>query len=115
MANSALLENQFKFSKDVSKLIEFIYNNGYTCSLGEAHRTAEQQEIYLKKKLTKTRNSNHLKRLAIDLFIFKNGNLLSKKQDLQFIADYWTGLSVLNRWGGNFKSLYDAPHFERNI
>jgi hypothetical protein len=31
------------------------------------------------------------------------------------LGAYWESLHPKNRWGGNFKSLVDCPHFERNV
>ena len=115
MAISILLRSQFIFSKNIGDLIKYINDNGYTVTFGEAYRTAEQQEIYLRKKLTKTRNSNHLRRLAVDFFFFKDGIQITKKSELQKFGNYWESLNSANRWGGNFIKFYDSPHFEMNI
>lgn len=114
-----LREQQSLFVEDVITLLMFIYSfEGYTVSLGEAHRPDEMQKIYLEKGLTKTLESYHQKRLAIDLNIFVNGVLIDNKvpnfkKILQPIGDKWESLDPLNRWGGNFKSFLDTPHFER--
>jgi hypothetical protein len=65
-------------------------------------------------------NSNHRKRLAIDLNIFKDGSYITNKLMLQHIGDYWESLSPENKWGGNFvdskgSSYEDTPHFERRM
>jgi peptidoglycan L-alanyl-D-glutamate endopeptidase CwlK len=59
----------------------------------------------------------HLKKCAIDLNFFKSGNgeLVQDKDSLQEIGNYWESLSKFNRWGGNFKSFIDTPHFERYV
>lgn len=109
----SLGQEQENFSKDVAKLFTYLYENGYNIRIGEAERTQAQQEIYLKTGKSKTANSMHLKRCAIDLHIFKNGSWLQSKQELQSIGDYWESLNAQNRWGGNFQSFIDCPHFER--
>lgn len=108
-------QNQELFSKDLTHLLNFIHNNGYDVRIGEAERTKEQQEIYLKSGKTKTLDSLHLKRCAIDLHIFFNGSWIQSKSELQFIGDYWEQLSKNNKWGGNFKNFIDTPHFERRL
>lgn len=75
-------------------------------------RTREQQQIYLETGRTKTKNSYHLKRLAVDLNFFREGQVTMGKEDLQGLGDYWEELSEQNRWGGNW-SFYDGGHFER--
>ena len=107
-------EHQEKFMRDVSKLLNHLLQNGYQIRGGELQRTQEQQQIYVNQGKSKTNKSNHLLKCAIDLHIFKNGSWLQSKQELQSIGDYWESLDNQNRWGGNFKSFLDCPHFERN-
>lgn len=107
-------QHQQEFSKDFNKLLTYLFQNGYDVRIGEAERTKEQQEIYIKQGKSKTIKSNHLIRCAVDIHIFKNNQYLQSKAELQIIGDYWESLSIENRWGGNFKSFIDTPHFERN-
>lgn len=111
----SLREEQSKFTRDVHKLLTWAFSMGYEITLGEAFRTPEQQAIYFKSGRSKTMNSNHLKRCAIDLFVFKDGKLLSTKEEMQPIGNAWESLSKENRWGGNFSGFVDVPHFERNV
>lgn len=111
----SLREEQNKFARDVNKLLTWAYSMGYEVSFGEAFRTPEQQALYVQMGRSKTYNSMHLKRCAIDLFFFKDGTLLTSKQELQPVGNVWEGLSKENRWGGNFSSFFDSPHFERNV
>ena len=112
-----LSDEQNAFLLDVAKLIEYIYNrdSGVLVTGGELFRTQEQQQIYLSEGKSKTSNSNHLRRLAIDLNFIINGLLVSDKGTLQPYGDYWESLNPLNRWGGNFSNLADTDHFERNV
>ena len=96
-------------------LLASVKERGYEATFGEAYRTAEQQEIYFRTGKTKTMNSYHLKRLAIDLNFFKNGEYLTAKEDLQEIGDYWESLNNKNSWGGNWQGFIDTPHFERRV
>jgi hypothetical protein len=111
---SAVTE-QWEFLKDVARLINKAEGFGFVLTGGELYRTTEQQKIYFETGKSKTMNSNHLKRLAIDFNFFINGKLIYAKKDIQPLGDYWESLNSLNRWGGNFKSFQDTPHFERNI
>jgi len=45
--------------------------------------------------------------------MYKGGQWIQDKLSLQELGDYWESLDSLNRWGGNWKTLYDFPHFER--
>ncbi|MGE4420575.1 MAG: M15 family peptidase [Sulfurimonas sp.] len=117
----SLVSEQFIFLKDVVKLIEFSIEQGYIITGGELYRTQEQQNIYLKENKTKTKDSQHLKRLAIDLNFFNEKGELIQTPDI--IGKYWESLSDKNRWGGSWRGLIetkkssfvDKPHFERKI
>lgn len=111
----SLSDEQAAFLLDACKLIQRATDLGWTVTGGELFRTQAQQEIYFKAGKTKTMNSNHLRRLAIDLNFLKNGQPVWDKARLQPVGDYWESLNPMNRWGGNFKSLPDTPHFERNV
>lgn len=125
-----LREKQSIFALNVSKLISYAYENGFEITLGEAQRTLDQQRLYFegytllkvesKLKLAKTSHksktlhSKHLKKLAIDLNVFKDGVYLLNKKDIQKLGDYWESLDSRNAWGGNFKTFLDVPHFQMN-
>jgi hypothetical protein len=121
-----LREKQSIFAKNVAKLILHAYEKGYEITLGEAQRTNEQQLLYYfgftlvaedgtiklrrYKKRSKTLNSRHLLRLAIDLYLFKNGKFLKDKESYKFLADYWKSLHPDNVAGYDWG--WDANHFE---
>ena len=114
-----LRQQQELFLQDVAKLIVFIFSTGFTATGGELYRPDEMQKIYFDSGLSSVKSGgSHQQRLSIDLNIFKDGIYLDKKSDkqtLQKIGDYWCSLNSLNRWGGNFSSIYDPYHFERAI
>ena len=111
----SLVQEQAAFLLDACKLIQYATDQGFVLTGGELLRTPEQQEIYLKTGRSKTMLSNHLKRCAIDLNFFKDGKLIWDREQLAPIGAYWESLNPKNRWGGNFKTLVDVPHFERNV
>ena len=111
----SLNQEQAAFLLDVCKLIEFATAQGFVVTGGELYRTPEQQAIYLKTGRSKTMQSNHLRRLAVDLNFFKGGKIIWDKETLAPLGAFWESLHTFNRWGGNFKSLVDCPHFERNV
>ena len=111
----SLVVEQAAFLRDVCKLIDYATAQGWVVTGGELFRTAEQQEIYLKTGRSRTMASNHLRRLAIDLNFFRDGKLVWDKIAIAPIGAYWESLNPKNRWGGNFRSLVDVPHFERNV
>lgn len=111
----SLVNEQAAFLLDVCELVKFATNQGFQVTGGELFRTPEQQQIYLKTGRSKTMQSNHLKRLAIDLNFIRDGQLCYDKLALEPIGQFWEGLHPKNRWGGHFSSFKDMPHFERNI
>ena len=111
----SLSDEQAAFLLDACKLIEYATQRGWTVTGGELFRTQAQQEIYFKEGKTKTMQSNHMRRLAIDLNFLREGKPVWDKSALQELGLFWESLHPKNRWGGNFKSLPDVPHFERNV
>ena len=108
-----LSEKQQEFTKDVASLIVYADTIGIQLTFGHAYRDKETQRRLVDKGLSKTMNSNHLKRLAVDFNFFINGELTYDKERLKELGDFWESLNNKNRWGGNFKTFTDTPHFER--
>jgi D-alanyl-D-alanine carboxypeptidase len=107
------VREQAKFLLDACRLVMKATELGFVVTGGELFRTAEQQAIYVKTGRSKTMNSNHLSRRAIDLNFFKDGKLAYDRAVLQPLGDYWEALDEKNSWGGNWNSFKDVPHFER--
>lgn len=109
-----LSDEQFDFAKDCVLFELWMINQGYKFTYGEAWRPDEMQKIYYEQGKSKIQGRGpHGLRLARDYNIWVNGSLTYKKEDLQPIGDFWESLNSLNRWGGNFKTFIDTPHFER--
>ena len=111
-----LSEKQALFSYNVSRLIEYIYKSGYYCTFGEAYRTPEQAALDAKEGKG-IKNSLHCKRLALDITLFKPGNVTPcTAQDYAQFGNYWKSLDKRNKWGGDFvkngKKWPDNDHFE---
>ena len=109
----SLVVEQAAFLLDVCKLIIKGTELGFVITGGELYRTIEQQKIYVDTGRSKTMNSNHLKRCAIDLNFFKNGELIYDTVILKPLGEYWKSLNPKNDWGGFWTSFKDVPHFER--
>ena len=108
---SALKDRQIQFMRDLPKLIEEAFILGYEVTAGELFRSKEQQEIYIKTGRSKTMLSEHLNRCAVDLNLFKNGNLCTL-EEIEPLGVFWESLGDGHVWGGRFKTLKDSPHFE---
>lgn len=109
-----MTNEQNEFLLDIGKLIHFANQQGILLTGGECYRTKEQQELHFKAGRSKTMNSNHLRRLAMDFNFFINGVLTYEKKDVEILGDFWESLNSKNRWGGYWK-FADTPHFERNV
>ena len=59
-----LSQKQQNFAGNVGKLLTYIYNKGFSVSLGECYRTPEQAALYAKQGKGIV-NSLHCKKLAI--------------------------------------------------
>lgn len=109
------VSEQAAFLLDVAKLINKATELGFVVTGGELARTAEQQAIYVKTGRSKTMNSLHLQRRAIDLNFFRDGKLTYDKKVIAPLGAYWESLHPLNSWGGNGVKLVDTPHFSRGM
>jgi len=94
----SLSDEQAQFLLDACKLIEYATERGWTVTGGELFRTQEQQEIYFKQGKSKTMQSNHLRRLAIDLNFLRDGKPVYDKAALSELGSFWN-LCIL-RIGG---------------
>jgi|SRR3972149_9618391 len=112
-------EKQRKFTLMVMRLIDYAYAHGYELTFGEAYRTEEQQRLYVNQGLSKTMNSKHREKLAVDFNLFKEGKYLSDGNAYRTLGEFWE--SIGGRWGGRFgvkieeysiKVGWDANHFE---
>ena len=126
-----LSEQQQKFTNNIGYLILFAGFYGIDLTLGEAHRTRSQillnyfgykitkggvlgLKLVKTRRLSKTLNSLHAERLAIDFNFFIDGELTYDYDKIKPLGEYWEKLDPLNRWGGNFKNFVDTPHFQMN-
>jgi len=126
-----LSEYQITFTLNIASLIEYANYLSIGLTFGEANRPQSMQLlnyygyiikesegalILMKVKRTShTLNSKHNERLAVDFNFFIAGKLTYNKDKLQKLGDFWESLHSKNRWGGNFKSFIDTPHFEMNL
>ena len=107
-------DKQWLFLQDVARLILYAEGLGVKLTGGELYRTSYQQAEYLRTGKTTTRNSNHLRRMAIDFTLFINDEpQWTNCEEWEQLGYYWESLDKANRWGGNYKPFLDLPHFER--
>ncbi|MCC6502324.1 MAG: M15 family metallopeptidase [Deltaproteobacteria bacterium] len=114
-----LSETQRRFPLMVAELIRRSYAGGFELTFGEAFRTEEQQRLYVRSGRSRTMSSLHMRRLAVDFNLFKDGEYISDGGLYRPIGEIWE--SIGGRWGGRFgvdpaeyskKTGWDANHFE---
>ncbi len=116
----SLGQDQETFAKSAVSLIQKAWELGFAVRLGEVLRPIEMQQIYVNSGRSKTMDSQHIKKLAIDLVLLRDGLVCTRAQ-IKPLGDWWEAQDPKNRWGGNWRGLVDAgkssfvdaPHFER--
>lgn len=108
----SLSEKQQIFTRNIACLIQRAEALKIGLTFGHAWRSLEEQKRLKAEGKSKTLKSKHLSRLAVDFNFFINGKLTYDKHKLQCLGDYWESLHEDNRWGGNWTSFVDTPHFE---
>lgn len=103
-------QKQRLFTRLVGLLIEYAYQTGYELTLGDAYRDPRVHGEVGVKKSYSSAVSVHKQRLAIDLNLFKGGEYLTSSEAHKVLGDYWKGLHVDCRWGGDFASP-DGNHY----
>ena len=103
---------QREFARDVADLIDFIYESGYECTLGDAYRDPRSHGEMNEKKAYGRAKSAHKQRLAIDLNLFLDGVYLRDTRAHKPFGEFWEGLHKDHRWGGRFTKP-DGNHYAR--
>jgi len=82
----------------------------------EGLRSRERQQQLYNDGKSQTLNSKHLYGKAVDLGVLKDGTVTWDKDAYQKLSvcvkQAASELNVNIRWGGDFRSFYDGPHFE---
>lgn len=105
-----LIAKQKLFSQLLARLLWELRDKGYDITMGECYRPAETAKMYAKEGKGIV-NSLHCMRLAADLNIFKNGMLLTRKEEYEEAGKIWESYATIEYetvWGGRFN---DSDHF----
>jgi len=82
----------------------------------EGLRSAERQEQLVAEGKSQTLKSKHLIGCAVDVVAYVDGKVSWDKEHYITISKAFKEaakeLNVSIRWGGDFKSFFDGPHFE---
>lgn len=122
-----LSEKQQVFTRNIGCLIDFAYSHGMGLTFGEGYRTQDQIllnffgfsvvkggplgiKLAKRKPTSKTLNSLHGQRLAVDFNLFINGKYITERDPYKPLAEYWKSLHPKNRAGYDWG--WDANHFE---
>lgn len=108
--NSARVQQQADFLQALCRLVTWAGAYGYTLTLGEAERPKELAELYAKTGRGIT-DSQHRKRLAVDLHLYVGGVYQDSTEAHARIGDQWEKLDRRARWGGRFPRP-DGNHYE---
>ena len=86
------------------------------CTIIEGHRSMERQKQLFRDGKSKTLASNHLSvpSNAVDVMPYPIDweDALGQHKFATIVYRKAIELNIKVRWGGNFKSFYDAPHWE---
>lgn len=112
-------EKQERFAYLMVQLIQKAWEMGYQVRIGEVQRPMEMQQIYVNTGRSRTLNSQHIKKLAVDLVLLKNGKICTAAE-IRPLGKWWEELDPNCRWGGSWRGLVearkssfvDSPHFE---
>ena len=106
----SLNKKQAEFSVCLAKLIMWAASKDLHVIVAEVYRSPEEAKRLhaLGKGII---NSVHTKKLAADLFRFKNGTISWNFEDYRELGEHWKTLHPDARWGGDFPKLRDAVHF----
>ena len=105
-------EAQREFTICVAKLIIYSYEQGFELTLGDAYRDPRAFGATGVKKGYGRSESNHKRRLAIDLNLFREEKYLADTESHKSLGEWWealgaeVGLPLV--WGGRFS---DGNHY----
>ena len=105
----SLNKKQVQFTRTLARFLCWCFDNDYLVIGAEWYRTPAQARLYAEEGRGIV-NSVHTKKLAVDLFRYKNGAISWDVEDYRAIGEKWKSMHPLARWGGDFKNR-DAVHF----
>ncbi len=103
-----LSKHQQIFARHIALLILWAVNEGYEVTFGDAFRDHGE---YGEEKSYASAFSQHKRRLAVDLNLFKDGEYQSTTAAHAALGEFWEGLDEHNVWGGRWE---DGNHYQRN-
>jgi hypothetical protein len=105
---SELGEKQRKLTRLLPRLLDKAHELGYEVTLGDAYRDPRVFGRVGERQGYGNPNSNHKRRLAFDLNLFKDGQYLTRTSDHAELGAFWESLDDDCVWGGQFN---DGNHY----
>lgn len=111
------LDNLKGVDERLVKLMEEVLSiSPYDFGITEGLRTIEKQKEYVRTGKSQTMNSYHLKGKAVDIVVYKDGevtwDLKYYKEIAKIVKETATEKGLKITWGGDWKTLVDGPHFQ---
>ena len=103
-----LSEQQRLFARQVARLLDKAHELGFEVTFGDAYRDPRSHGKLGEVGPYGNRFSCHKLRLAIDLNLWKDGQLLTETEDHRPLGEWWEQQHELNCWGGRFN---DGNHY----
>ena len=100
-------EAQELFGRLFGELLVYIHLKGYQVRLGDLW--GRETDRNLNGSRTHKVGSQHFKRLAVDINLFKDGVFMSKTEHHKIFGEFWESLHPNCRWGGRYM---DGNHYE---
>lgn len=89
---------------------------GWDCTIIEGNRSYDQQVKNFKNGVSKTMHSAHLmipsKAVDVAPWPLDWDNIEEFKRFAIFVKGVALGMNIEVKWGGDFKSFFDGPHWE---
>jgi hypothetical protein len=104
-----LRHKQTEFAFLIAEHILWLREQGYEVTLGDAYRDRRSHGEWGTRIAYGNPFSNHKRRLALDINLFRDGKFLSRTKDHEFSGTHWESLHLNNRWGGRYN---DGNHYE---
>lgn len=105
--DETLRQKQVRFARLVPRLIDKAFEMGFEVTLGETWRPQVTADYY-RSQGRGISNSLHLDKLAIDLNLFKNGQLITDSEGHRPLGEWWEAQGPDHAWGGRFQ---DGNHY----
>ena len=95
-------QKQRLFMSLLPRLIDYIYAQGYECTMGDGYRDPRSHGKQGSEGPYGRPQSAHKGRLAVDLNLFRGGVYLDDTEAHRPLGEYWKSLNSFCVWGGDF-------------